>query len=540
MAFFNLKSQRKLPLYLSAATCVTSNLLPCTTTQVSAGDTSQNLNILFIATDDLNDFVGAMGDQQAITPNLDRLAARGVSFNNAHASSIYSAPSRTSLMTGMNPSTTGCYRDQFFYLEDPSIIDLPGWFKNNGYTTSGTGKLYHHMHGCIDLRSWDTYTMWDPSLKKKGWFFNFWGPKSPSPKNRPLSPATRDMYKDALKRNPNMKNPLPHMDFGPIPNNDEPKMADTIAAQYAIDFLANEQGSKPFFLGVGFYAPHKPNFVPQKYFDMYPLDSIKEPPVLENDLEDLPPHIQKRLKRRANRENKLITEKYKIKKETIRGYLASVTYVDAQIGRVLDALDNSQYADSTIIVLWSDHGYHNGEKGLWAKHTHYERTSHVPFIWAGPGIAQNKTVNTTVSLLDIYPTLLSLAGLPENSRTEGIDLTDVLIDPSIAKDRPVLQISDHGTSVITQEWRYTRYNDGEEELYHLTTDPDEWYNIANKPANQNIIHKLAQSLPMNPKEPGVNTPKKLRQVIVGENWHWVSKEVESKRKSKKATKIGTN
>jgi len=349
-------------------------------------------NVIFISVDDWNDWVGAMGNKQVKTPNLDKLAKRGVTFVNAHTPAVYCAPSRTATMTGLAPYTTGCYYDGPFFAKGnyPELVDLPGWFRRNGYHVAGGGKLYHHMHAQIDMRSWDEYFIWNPELKKQGWFLNSWGDGAPLPKELPASPIAKKLASEALARDPKKKMPKvnSHMEWGVLRNEDESKMADSICTEWAVNFLKKKH-EKPFFLGFGLYAPHKPNFVPQKYYDLYPLDSIKLPaktPV--GPLAGLPVKTKKKYMNRQ----KFVHDKMvalSCQKQAVQGYLASLSYADAMVGRVLDSLEKSSYKSNTIVVLWSDNGYHLGERAAWAKHTLWERTSNVPFIWAGPGIAKN-------------------------------------------------------------------------------------------------------------------------------------------------------
>jgi arylsulfatase A-like enzyme len=374
------------------------------------------------------------------------------------------------------------------------------------------------MHGCIDQRGFDEYFIWNPKFRKTGWYLDSWGEDAPTPEAAPLSPATRSMQEEIQKNDPGFKGPLPHMDYGALPDSDEPKMADTIRADWAVEFLKRDH-EKPFFLGFGLYAPHKPNFAPRKYFDLYPLDEIALPEVKKDDWDDLPPNLTKRYAYRRGREDALI-EKYGIRKEQVQGYLASLSYADAMIGRVLDQLEKSPYRDNTVIVLWSDNGYHNGEKGLWAKHTLWERTSHVPLIWAGPGVTKGARVDATVSLLDVYPTLTELCGLPSNPDVEGDSLAKALADPSSASDKTVLQTDLFHHSLINQQWRYTRYEDGEVELYNLKKDPNEWDNLAGNSEYNELLERFEKQLPHDPAEPGLMPHRDLRMVLSGEKVKW--------------------
>ena len=487
-------------------------------------------NVLFISVDDWNDWVGAYNTHpQAKTPNLDRLAARGVAFTYAHTSAVYCAPSRTSIMTGRNPHSTGCYYDEPYFApaNHPDIKDIPIWFRDHGYYVAGGGKIYHHMPGFIDMRGWDEYFHWNDVHKKKGWHLNSWAEGAPLPAEIPSSPIAKYLLEQTLKTNPNKKVTKlnSHMEWGVLPDDDEEKMADTICANWAADFLKNRPANNtPFFLGFGLYAPHKPNFVPQKYFKMHPLKDIIKPGMHPNDLSDLPPALQKKsIHRKAHVHDPM--HKLKCASKAVRGYLAALSYADAMVGRVLDALDNSPHAENTIVVLWSDNGYHLGEKGAWAKHTLWERTSNVPFIWAGPGIEKGHTVDTTVSLLDTYPTLLRLCGLPANPNNEGLSLTKVLADPSSATDRTVLQGNHHSFAAINQEWRYTRYDNGEEELYHVSEDPGEHTNLAENPEYQKTKATMGKHIPTEWARDGLR-PKDPQLILRtnGDKFEWITKD----------------
>lgn len=486
-------------------------------------------NVLFISVDDWNDWVGAYGNEHAKTPNLDRLAARGVTFRYAHTSAVYCAPSRTSLMTGGNPYSTGCYYDEPHFAEanHPDIKDLPMWFRENGYYVAGGGKLYHHMPGFIDMRGWDHYFIWNEGNKQIGWHLNSWGDGAPLPAELPSSAVAKYKYELEKKLNPDKepKRLNSHLEWGNLPDNVEEQMADTICTNWAADFLSKEadRDGKPFFLGFGLYAPHKPNFVPEKYFKMHPLQSIKQPRMHPGDLDDLPPLLKKRTIARKNRDDKVIRD-LKSGKKMVRGYLAALSYADAMVGRVLDALENGPYADNTIVVLWSDNGYHLGEKGCWAKHTLWERTSNVPFIWAGPGIARGATVDTTVSLLDTYPTLIELCGLPVNAGNEGVSLASVLKTPGSATDRSVIQCNHDSFALINQQWRYTRYGNGEEELYNISKDPGEHDNLVHNPEYADVITEYRRQVPkkLAPQGHGPKT-RTLRLQVDGESFKWVAR-----------------
>lgn len=504
-------------------------------TPLSAADRP---NVLFISVDDWNDWIGDHGGNQAKTPNLDQLSRRGVAFRYAHTSAVYCAPSRTSLMTGQNPHSTGAYYDEPHFAQQnrPGIKDLPWWFRDHGYHVTGGGKLYHHMPGFIDMRGWDNYFHWNEGFKQTGWGLKSWESPAPLPSELPYSPMAKLLYERERKRHPDkkVKKLNSHMEWGILPDADEEKMADTICANWAADFLRNGKApkGKPFFLGFGLYAPHKPNFVPQKYFKMNPLKDVESPGMHPDDLADLPPTLRAKV---LNRKRRIHDPLHKLKgaKKAVRGYLASLSYADAMVGRVLDALTAGPYADNTIVMLWSDNGYHLGEKGCWAKHTLWERTSNVPFIWAGPGIAKGVQVDTTVSLLDTYPTLLELCALPANPENEGTSLASILKDPGSAKDRTVLQTDYKSFALINQQWRYTRYHNGEEELYHVAKDPGEHDNLAGRSEHRKRMDVFARQLPNAISEKG-QSPRDLRLVFKGETFEWAERKTPKKSSKRKS------
>ncbi|MDE0864535.1 MAG: sulfatase-like hydrolase/transferase, partial [Rubripirellula sp.] len=310
------------------------------------------------------------------------------------------------------------------------------------------------------------------------------------------------------------------LEWGSIPNDREEEMADTIRINWAVDKL-NEKHEEPFFLGVGIYAPHFPNYCPEKYFDLYDPKQIPLPPYKPGDLDDLPAKIRKMKEARSRIHQKL--ESLNAVGDAIHGYLACMSYADAMMGRVLDALAASPYADNTVVVLWSDHGYHHGEKGDWGKHTLWERTSNVPFIWAGPGIASGRESDVTVSLIDMYPTLVDLCGLANPHQTlEGESLVIALADPGAATDRDVFlpHMNPGEYAIINRDWRYIRYGDDGEELYDVQADPNEWNNLADEPQHNGLKALMRKSAPPHfaPAAPGLNARKDL--VIAGEEFHW--------------------
>ncbi len=429
----------------------------------------QKPNVLLLAVDDMNDWIGCLGKTpRAITPNIDKLAGRGVNFSNAHTAGVFCAPSRAAIFSGQFASTTGCYQSGTYFVDHPEIESLQTSFAKAGYSTFGAGKLFHHPAGAIDIRNWTHFFLRNPEQRKTGWPMNSWSEETPFPANFPAS-----IYNRGQDITGGM-----FLEWAGIPNHREEDMADTKRANWAVEQL-RKRHDKPFFLAVGLYAPHYPNYCPKKYFDLYDPDEIELPPVKKDDLEDLPEKIRKMKTARSRILQKL--QSLDAWDDAIHGYLANISYADAMIGRVLNALEQSPYADNTIVVLWSDHGYHLGEKGDWGKHTLWERTSNVPFIWAGPGVAKNKTTDVTVSLIDLYPTFREMCGLPQTMQTlEGQSIASTLANPDQAEDRSVFLPHMHPGeyAIINRDWRYVRYGEDGEELYDLREDPHEWNNLA--------------------------------------------------------------
>jgi len=291
--------------------------------------------------------------------------------------------------------------------------------------------------------------------------------------------------------------------------------------------MVRKKYDKPFFIGLGLYAPHFPNYCPAKYFDLYDRDKLVLPPYKADDLDDLPPAVRKAKIARSRIHKHL--EKIGAIKDAIHGYLACISYADAMIGRVLDALAAGPNAENTIIVFWSDHGYHHGEKMDWGKHTLWERTSNVPFIWAGPGIAKNRKIETTVSLVDIFPTITEMCGVSDRQARDGISLAPILRNPSTAKDRNVLLpgLRPHEYAIINQTWRYIHYADGSEELYNVRQDPNEWENLAGNPEFEAVKKQLAAAAPAT-FAPAVEK-NNYRMEVHGETFTWVPKPQKKKK-----------
>ena len=468
-------------------------------------------NVLFLAVDDMNDWIGCLDTTpSAKTPNLDRLAARGVNFTNAHTAGVFCAPSRAAIFSGQYASTTGCYRTATYFVDHPEIESLQTSFSRAGYTTLGAGKLFHHPAGAIDVRGWTEFFLRTPGQRARGWPLDSWSKGTPFP-----HPFPNSIY----NRGEEITGGL-FLEWGAIPNEREEEMADTQRINWAVEQL-KQQHDAPFFLAVGIYAPHFPNYCPQKYFDLYDPANIPLPPIKADDLDDLPPKIKK-IKTARSRIHKKLTDLDAVD-DAIHGYLACMSYADAMMGRVLDALAASPHADNTIVVFWSDHGYHHGEKGDWGKHTLWERTSNVPFIWAGPGVARGVKTDVTVSLIDMYPTLLEMCGLDRpHQELEGRSIAKTLAAPRAARDRNVFlpHMNPGEYAVINRDWRYIRYGDDGEELYDLKKDPHEWNNVASAPVHEEVKRTLRQVAPTQFAPPGTSFNLRRDLRVEGDSFRW--------------------
>ncbi|MCZ6673705.1 MAG: sulfatase, partial [Verrucomicrobia bacterium] len=427
-------------------------------------------------------WVGVLGGHpQVKTPNIDRLAASGVLFTDAHTAAPICNPSRTALMIGLLPTTTGIYGNGHpFRIGLPEVVTLPQYFKEHGYTVAGGGKLFHHGRGYNDPKSWDEYFFWNPKARENGWFDGYSFPPDPEP-DRPVTPMPSVSWRN--------------FDWAPIDVPDE-AMPDYKLSVWAEKFL-NRKHSKPFFLAAGIFRPHIPWFVPRKYFEMYPLEDIIVPVVKEDDLADLPPPAWEMALNPESRHDLMVaTGNWKA---AVQSYLACITFADAMVGRILDALEASAYRDNTMIVLWSDHGYHFGEKWHWHKQALWDRATRVPLIISTPQMTHaGARCDWPVSLIDLYPTLLDLVGLPKKEGLDGTSLRPLLENPDAAWERPATVTFFFGNHALrTQRWSYIRYADGSEELYDRRKDPNEWVNLAKEPGMNKVLNQMQNWLPKN-------------------------------------------
>ncbi len=426
---------------------------------LSSSSGADRPNILFIAVDDLNHWVTHLGrNTQAQTPNIDRLAAMGVTFTNAHTAVPACEPSRCALMSGRRPWTSGCYKNGHAWKKyQKSGEGLSAQFLNAGYHVAGAGKIYHSMQ--YHESEWSEY------MPTKGLSNN--GPGV-------------DKYDGfhVEKTFPNLK---------------DEDLVDWHSADYCIERM-QEEGEKPFFLACGLYKPHLAFVAPRKYYDAFPLDSIELPPHIEGDLDDIPAAGVKMAGPTGDHAKFLKSDRWK---SAIQSYLATCAYTDMNVGRLLDALEKSPNKDNTIIVLWSDHGWSLGEKQHWRKFALWEEATRMPFIWVAPGITTAGTRSERpVDLMSVYPTLCELAGIAVPKHVEGTSIVPLLEDPNAKWALPAITTHGRGNHAVrTETHRYIRYADGSEELYHNAKDPYEWKNLASNPEYASLKVKLSKWLP---------------------------------------------
>jgi arylsulfatase A-like enzyme len=437
-------------------------LLLCTTLTILGGHLiagTTKPNVLFIAVDDLNHWIGHFGrNKQTKTPNIDRLAAMGVSFTNAQCAAPVCNPSRAALLSGKRPGTTGIYDngspfEKVLKPEESLVMQ----FKNAGYDTLGIGKLWHGGLGWIS--QWTT------------------------------------IQKESISKGKIDHRNIDGIAFGPIVEGGDEAVSDTSIADYGISELGKAH-DKPFFLTLGFHKPHMPWNVPQKYYDMHPLADIQLPPTKEGDLDDVPPSGIKMAKATGDHAAVLASGRWK---EAVQAYLAAISYLDGQIGRVLDAYEKAPDKANTIICFWGDHGWHLGEKQHWRKFSLWEESARAPFIWVVPGVTKAGGVcKAPVDFMSVYPTLCNLADIQKPAWLEGDDIKPLLADPAAAWDKAgITTFGQNNHTIRTDRWRYIRYANGDEELYDHSTDEYEWTNLASKPEHNALKAELAKRLPTN-------------------------------------------
>jgi uncharacterized sulfatase len=460
------------------AAVLLSGLLATSPAFAAAG----KLNVLFIAVDDMNNDLGTYGNVVVKSPAIDALATRGMRFDHAYCQFPFCNPSRASVMTGLRPDRTRVFDLKYdFRTELPDAVTLPQLFRRNGYFAARIGKIYHYgnpggigTNGLDDAASWQQVV--NPAGRDKtqleGKLTNY------TPDNKSGLGAALAFYAD--------------------PDGGDEGHTDGMVATEAIALLEAHR-DEPFFIGVGFYKPHCPYIAPKKYFDLYPLEKITMPDEPPEHLAKVP---ESALRSTVPRPNLGVTLEQA--REVKRAYYATISFVDAQIGRVLAALDRLGLREKTIVIFWSDHGYHLGEHGLWHKKSLFEESARVPLIIAAPGaLSRGEPSPRTVELLDLYPTTAELAGLTAPATVEGASLVPLLKDPHRPWTRAAYTQTQPGAypgrSVRTERWRYTEWDDGKRgrELYDHDSDPHEYNNLAADPALAPVVAELHELVKRN-------------------------------------------
>ena len=456
-------------------------LLPCLLCIPWFTQAVEKPNVLFIAVDDLNHWVGYLGrNPQTLTPNIDRLAKRGVWFTRSYCAAPVCNPSRAALMSGLRPGATGVYdNSENFQPVIPTAITLTTQFRKAGYFVCGAGKIYHAS--VYRPEEWDD------------WLRNAGGGGR----------AARE--EDGAPQAEVRAGKLP---ITPLNCRDE-DMPDSKFVDYAIAQL-NQKHDKPFFIACGLTKPHLPWSVPKKYYDKFPLEGIQLPPFKADDLDDLPPIALQFANGPANDQQAIIQAGgTNVWKQAIRAYLASINFCDAMVGRLLDAYDKSPARDHTIICFWSDHGWHLGEKHHWRKFALWEESTRSPHIWVVPGVTKpDSRCDRTVDYMSMYPTLMDLCGLPTPAHVQGKSIRPLLANPQIPWEQPaVTTYKQNNHTVRSEGWRYTHYADGGEELYNAAKDPYEWTNLAKQAGESDPMKKdLGKYLPAENKPPAAGSP----------------------------------
>ena len=441
-------------------------------------------NVLFIAVDDMNNDLGCYGHPLIKSPNIDRIAKRGVRFDRAYCQFPLCSPSRVSLMTGLRPSRTRVFDLQYDFRDAlPDVATLSQSFGQNGYYHARVGKIFHYGNpGQIGASGLDDPKSWQEVFNPAGRDKTELEPKiiNYTPRNQGLGAAMAFLADES--------------------GADEDHTDGKVAAK-AIELLERHR-DRPFFLAVGFYKPHTPWIAPKKYFDLYPLEKILLPPLNTNAARELPAPSLASTRPWPHRGLSVDQAR-----ECKRAYFATISFVDAQIGRVLDALERLKLWDNTIVVFWSDHGYHLGEHGLWMKQSNFEESARVPLIIAAPNQkVRGRASSRTVELLDLYPTLTDLAGIAAPPNLDGVSLRPLLDHPNAKWKRPAFtQVQRGGVrgfpgySVRTERWRYVLWDDGAKgaQLYDHANDPQEQRNLAGQAKHSKIEAQLAALIKSN-------------------------------------------
>ena len=471
------------------------------------GCAADRLNVLFIAVDDLNDWVGCLnGHPQSVTPNIDALAARGVLFSNAHCAAPACNPSRAAVFSGRMPMTTNVWSNNSRSLGElyPQGKTLPQAFRDADYRVLGTGKLLHR--GAQD--SFDEYfavqQRWSPLSKDS---VKYTKAELPSKGTKDPRHVAVDHHGKTvvlpLNRMPSDRKPSKtdgeSFDWGPfdVPDRD---FGDTQITDWAIDRLSGDHDI-PFFLAVGYYRPHIPLWAPHRFFKRFSDTPGMLPPFRKDDLADVGEAARRWAREPVTAGSHATVVRFEQWRQAVEAYLACVTYVDYEIGRLMRAFDASPHRKNTVIVLWSDHGWHLGEKEHWGKWTGWERATKVPLVIVPSGNRQQEyappgtVCEKPVGLIDLYPTLGELCGVDHGQRLDGRSLVGLLKNPALPNERFVLTTFDRGNySLRSEQWRYIRYADGSQELYDHSRDPNEWQNLADSPDDQPQLHMMSNQL----------------------------------------------
>jgi len=473
-----------LPLFLAAFSCLAGTL-----------PAQERRNVLFIVSDDLNNFLGCYGDPQAKTPNLDKLAARGVLFERAYCSFPLCGPSRNSMLTGLYPNSTGIHQNSLIFRQTiPQQQSMPQAFRLASYLTARIGKLYHYnVPNSIGTNGHDDPASWELELNPGG--------------------------VDRMQEHSKIFSLVPRQFGGtlswyasPAPEAQHTDALEATDAEWVLERCAKHP-DRPFFLAVGFFRPHTPYVAPQSYFSLYPEERMRVVPNIQEDQQDIPPAGLGSYKKEQDQ----MTDD--LRRQALQAYYASISFMDAQVGRVVDALDRLGLADSTVIVFTSDHGYHTGEHGLWQKMSLFEESSRVPLLIVAPGVAKRGGVaQTPVSQVDLFPTLAELCGVQTPDNLQGQSLVPMLRDtsspgrgwaltqvtrggapgqaPNAKKKKQAAQGRFFGYSLRTERWRYTEWDEGKQgrELYDHHADSKEITNLAQRPEHARLVEELSSKL----------------------------------------------
>ena len=448
-------------------------------------------NVLMIVIDDLNDWVGPLGGHpQVKTPAIDALAKRGLTFANAHCQAPLCNASRTSFLLSRRPSSTGVYALGPYFRAVPTLADdrtILQHFHDHGYETYCVGKVFHSA-GAI-AKAGMTSREAD----------HFGAGQNPDPMMSPKLSGTHPIDGKIV-------------DWG-IVDHAMSERCDWKSADWAVEHLRSRGNEKPFFMACGFYLPHVPIYTTKKWHDLYPEATLKLPKIVETDRDDCSPFAWNFIYRDPYPKTDWLIENHQLS-ALVRAYLAAISFTDSQVARVLGALRESGHADDTIVLLFSDHGFHCGEKGVSGKHSLWEESTRVPLIISGPGIRGDQRCDEPVELLDVYPTLSELAGLETPDFVEGLSLMPQIVDPTTPRTRPAICTnSPHNHSVRDRRWRYIRYADGSEELYDCVADPGEHDNLIRMLDRRNelrdIVDRLRSWLPDTNAQPVAGSVSKM-------------------------------